>query len=219
MSFSHLLRKERILNANNNYGCVCFNRVRPNGKPVNVDGIGWHSNFDPYNAAVPKILIHTSARTPWVQTNILPSEKQIGTPLFIFQETEVYAPIGRGASWPQPLLMWWCQIFKDLGKNRGLLLQLTGSCINTVNNYVCYCILQLGWGCRGWGKILRPEREEVTGSWMKQPSDSWKNESTYRMWLWCGNMKDRDYFEDLVLYGTIIIITYLLHGAESFLSS
>jgi hypothetical protein len=56
------------------------------------------------------------------------------------------------------------------------------------------------------GKILRPEREEVTGSWMKQPSDGGKNESTYRMWFWCGNMKERGYFEDLVLYGRIIII-------------
>jgi hypothetical protein len=29
-----------------------------------------------------------------------------------------------------------------------------------------------------------PEREEVTGGWMKQPSDDGKNESTYVALVW-----------------------------------
>jgi len=48
------------------------------------------------------------------------------------------------------------------------------------------------------GEDTRPKREEVTGGWMKQPSDGGKNES--------GNMKERGYFEDLVLQGRITLI-------------
>jgi len=30
------------------------------------------------------------------------------------------------------------------------------------------------------------------------------------VWLWCGNMEERGYFEDIVLHGRIIIIIIII---------